>query len=300
MRLRKPGSRPSRSSKSTARERARKRQERRTPAPHPAGRREALKERSGKAASSFGAAAKRSGVEILGISKELVRIPWEMYLGLAERLGAYVLAAWRWLWPYLVKGWQLARRLLAAAQRAVTPARATVVVALCSAAALAGSQWADLSAITVGTANYVGVEDVVTAPPVSEKTVGSAHGWVGVPLAILAALIVAGSAAGRPKLARLLIPVGALVVAISLFVDRPEGLDEGNEAIAYESVRADLLTGFWAQLVSGVVLILLAAVLLKVLTPERKQAETRARPGREALLSRFRPRRPRRAAEAGR
>ena len=300
MRLRKPGSRVSRPPKPTARQRAEKRRERKTSATSPAGQREALQGPYGTTGTSIREAVKRSGVELLGIARELVRIPWEMYLGLAERLGVFVLAAWLWLWPYLVGAWHLAGRGLAIAQRAVTPARATVAVAFLCAAALAGSQWADLSGISVGTANYVEVDDVAPAPQVSDKSVGSAHAWAGVPLAIIAALIVAGSASGRPKLARLLIPVGAVVVAISLFVDRPEGLDKGTEAIAYESVKAELLTGFWAQLVSGVVLILLAPVLLRALRPDGTKADTPARPGGGTTLSRLRPRRPRRVAEAGR
>ncbi len=100
-----------------------------------------------------------------------------------------------------------------------------------------------------------------------------------------------------------MIPVGVAVVAISLLIDRPEGLDKGNEAVAYESVTADLLPGFWAQLVSGGVLILLAVVLARVLQPER----TASRPAREdrarskrGVLRRLRPRGLRRTAEAGR
>lgn len=296
MRLRKPGSRVSKPSGSSARERAEERQESKRKAPQPAGRRQAATDRAG----ALSGAARRSGVEVLGIASELVRIPAEIYLGVAERLGAYVLRAWLWLWPYLVRAWHLAGRVLAVAQRTVTPARATAAVALVCAAALAGSQWADLSGISVGTQNYIGLEDVVSAPPVAEKTVGSAHAWAGLPLAVLAALAVALSASGRPKLAWALVPIGIAVIAISVFVDRPEGLDEGNAAIAYESVTARLLAGFWAQLVSGAVLILLAPVLYRVLRTEPTETETRTRSGGEPLLSRLRPRRPRRTAEAGR
>ena len=296
MRLRKPGSRVSKPSGTSARERAQARQERKRPASRPAGRREAATDRVG----TLSGAAKRSGVELLGVARELVRIPAEIYLGIAERLGAYVLRAWLWLWPYLVRAWHLGGRLLAVAQRAVTPARATVTVAFVCVAALAGSQWADLSGISVGTQNYIGLEDVAPAPQISEKTVGSAHAWAGLPLAVLAALAIAGSARGRAKLAWALVPIGFAVIAISVLVDRSEGLDEGNEAIAYESVTAELLAGFWAQLVSGAVLILLAPVLYRVLRTEPTESETRTRSGRKPLLSRLRPRRPRRAAEAGR
>ena len=299
MRLRKPGSRASEPSAPSARERAAKRAESKKPVTRPAGRREATKDSAGAIAS----VAKRSAVELVGIARELIRIPAAIYLRVAEWLGAYVLAAWLWVWPYFVRLWHLAGRALAWAERVVTPARVTVGVALLTAAALAGSQWADLSEIAVGANNYIGLEDVTSAPPVTTKTVGSAHLWVGVPLAIAAAILIIGSARGRPGLARLLIPIGIAVIAISLLIDRPEGLDKGNEAVAYDSVSADLLPGFWAQLVSGGVLILLAVVLARVLQPER----TASRPARgdrprskRGLLGRFRPRGLRRTAEAGR
>jgi hypothetical protein len=297
MRLRKPGSRASKAPSSSARERAAKRAESKRSVVRPAGRREAATDRAG----SFASVAKRSGIELAGIARELIRIPAALYMRIAERLGTYVLAAWRRVWPLLVRAWRLAGRGLGWAQRVATPARVTVAVALLTAAALAASQWADLSEISVGANNYIGLEDVAQAPPVSSKTVGSAHAWVGVPLAIVAALLIVAAARGRPKLTRVLIPIGIAVIVISLLVDRPEGLDKGNEAIAYESVTADLLPGFWAQLVSGGVLILLAVVLAKVLQPER----TASRPAREGpersksrTRKRFRPRM-RRAAEAG-
>ena len=299
MRLRKPGSRASKPSPPSARERAAKRAESQGSAPRPAGRRETAKDSAG----SVGTVARRAAVEIVGIAREMIRIPAAIYLRVAEWLGAYVLAAWLRVWPLFVRLWHLGRRALAWAEQVVTPARVTVGVALLTAAALAASQWADLSQIAVGADNYVGLEDVATAPSVTTKTVGSAHLWLGVPLAIVAALLIVGSARGRPKLARMLIPVGIAVVAISLLIDRPEGLDKGNDEVAYESVTAELLPGFWAQLVSGGVLILLAVVLARVLQPER----TASRPVREGgarsgsgMLRRLRLRGTRRTAEAGR
>jgi hypothetical protein len=298
MRLRKPGSRASRASRPDARERSAKRAEERRPAAKPAGRREAATDRAGTIAS----VAKRSAVELTGIARELVRIPAALYMRIAERAGGWVLAAWLLAWPYLVRVWHLAGRALRWAQRVVTPARVTVAVALLTAVALAGSQWADLSAVSTGVEAYQGLEDVVTAPEVTTKTVGDAHAWVGVPLAVLAILVIIGSFRGRPGLARLLIPIGIAVIAISLLVDRPEGLDQGNDAVAYQSVRADLLPGFWAQLVSGGVLILLALVLTRVLRPERtpspkREGSARAKGG---VLGRLRPRGLGRTAEAGR
>ncbi len=298
MRLRKPGSRASKPSPTSARERAAKRAEKKRSAAKPTGRREAAQDRFGATAS----VAKRSSVELIGIARELVRIPLALYMRIAEWLGVWVLALWRRIWPYLVRAWRLAGRALAWAQRVATPARVTVGVALLTAVALAGSQWADLSAISVGTDAYKGLEDIAPAPEVTTKTVGESHAWIGIPLAIAAALLIIGSARGRPGLARLLVPVGIAVVAISLLVDRPEGLDEGKDAVSYESVTAELLPGFWAQLVSGAVLILLAAVLARVLQPDRsarRPARENSKRSKDGPRRRFRPRGLRRAAEAG-
>lgn len=297
MRLRKPGSRVSEPSNSSARERAEARLARkRSAVQKPAAPRAAARDRYSSAASSLGGVARRSGAELLGIAQEILRIPAALYMRAAELTGAYVLRAWIFVWPVLVAAWRLAARGLALAQRTITPTRATAGVALLTAVALAGSQWADLSGIRVGADSYIGLEGVAPAPQVSEKSVGGAHAWAGVPLALLAAAIVAGSLTGRPRLAYGLIPIGAVVVAISLLVDRPEGLDEGTAAIAYQSVTAELLAGFWAQLMSGGVLILIAPVLVYVLREQRTESPTRA-PGQAGRRPRPRLRRP---AEAGR
>ena len=208
MRLRKPGSRASKPSPTSARERAAKRAEKKRsaakptglraalqrPAGKPAGRREAAQDRFGATAS----VAKRSSAELIGIARELVRIPLALYMRIAEWLGVWVLALWLRIWPYLVRAWRLAGRALAWAQRVATPARVTVGVALLTAVALAGSQWADLSAISVGTDAYKGLEDIAPAPEVTTKTVGESHAWIGIPLAIAAALLIIGSSRGRP------------------------------------------------------------------------------------------------------
>lgn len=297
MRLRKPRSRASKASDARARPRPRADVRQR-----PAGRREAAKDRYGKAAQPFSSVARGTGVELLGISRELIRVPAAVFMRVAEILGQHVLRAWLYVWPLLLAAWKLAGRALAYAARVVTPARITVLVALLTALALAGSQWADLRGITIGTDNYAGLEEVAPAPQVETQTVGSAHAWVGIPLAVIAALIVLRSATGRPKLARLLVGVGVAVVVMSLAVDRPEGLDKGQLEIQYQSVTATLLTGFWAQLVSGVILILLAPLLIRVLSPEaesagRRPRERKARIRMPALRG---PKRAGRAAEAQR
>ena len=207
----------------------------------PAGRREAAKDRFGATAS----VAKRSSVELVGIARELVRIPAALYMRIAEWLGGLgpgALASDLALPRPRCGGWPAA---LSRGPSASRPRRGSrLAVALLTAVALAGSQWADLSAISVGTDAYKGLEDIAPAPEVTTKTVGESHAWIGIPLAIVAALLIIGSARGRPGLARLLVPVGIAVVAISLLVDRPEGLDEGKEAVSYDERDGRAPDGF--------------------------------------------------------
>ena len=212
----------------------------------------------------------------------MVRLPAAIYMRIAEVVGAWVLRAWLVVLPFLLAGWRVVRRWTAVAQREITPPRMAVGVALAVCVALAGSQWADLRGISVGTDAYTGVEEVAPAPEVETKSVGSVHSWVGLPLALLGGLLVLLAARGRPRLALGLVPIGIAVVALSLLVDRPEGLDKGVLEIQYESVTATLLDGYWAQLVSGIVLILLAPMLTRTLQTApagepRRGARRRAR-----------------------
>ncbi len=243
---------------------------------------------------------RRSGVELYGIGRELVRIPAAAYMRAAEVAGALVLRAWLYVWPAFLKAWALAKRVLAFLEINLTPARVTLAVAGLTAVALAGSQFADYRGVTIGASAYANVEGVAGPPQVDVASAGSAHAWLGLPLAALAALIIAGCATGRWKLARMLIPVGVTVVVISLAIDRPKGLDAGDAAVAYDSVTAKLLGGFWSQLVSGVVLILLAPVLSRVLRHARGDRQP-AKERKINLLSmrRLRSRRFGRTAEAG-
>jgi hypothetical protein len=74
-----------------------------------------------------------------------------------------------------------------------------------------------------------------------------------------------------------LIVLGAAVIAISLLVDRPEGLREGLAATTYEGATATLLGGFWVQLASGVTLVVSGPLLAVHLRDGRRRAR-RSRP----------------------
>lgn len=249
-----------------------------------------------KLAGTFGTTVRRVLLELYGITRELLRIPVALFMRAAEFTGALVLAAWLRAWPVLLALWRLGRRALAIAQVELSPARVTLAVVALTAVALAASQFADYRQVTIGSDAYSAVEGVASAPPIDTASTGSAHAWLGLPLALLAVLVAAGAATGRPRLAALLVPVGLAAVALSVFVDRPKGLDEGDAAIAYDGASAALLAGFWAQLVSGAVLAVLAPLLWRALEArsstdsggaeprERASrapwAKKRARPGR--------------------
>ena len=166
------------------------------------------------------------------------------------------------------------------AERHVTPARALGVVALVATGALVAAQWRDYSAISVGTNAYVGdVGSVAPAPEVSSAPTHDAHGWVMLVLAALAVLAVAGAVTKRRRLAIWLLPIGIAVLAISLGIDAPKGLDEGEAAVAYESASATLLSGFWLQIAAAVVLMACGLMLPRALRPGRVGAADHGEPG---------------------
>jgi len=221
---------------------------------------------------SFGPALGGLGsvaLEVLRIGREMLVIPAQIWLAVAEIAGGAVLAVWRLIWPLLVRAFELARRALAWGQANVKPAHAMIAVALVAAAALAASQFADYRGISVGVSAYSGVETVAPPPEVGREEAGSAHAWVMLPIAAFAAATVVVAALGRWRAARLLIPLGLIVIVVSLAIDAPKGLDEGVTATAYEGAEASLLEGFWAQLMAGIVLVLSGPLLVASLRGER-------------------------------
>jgi hypothetical protein len=169
----------------------------------------------------------------------------------------------------------------------VTPARGLAIVALAATIALAGSQFVDYRGVEIGAPEYRGV-DATPAPQIDRRSPRSAHGaWV-LAIAGAAVVVIAFALARNWRLARLLIFLGAGVIAISLAVDAPRGLREGSAAVIYQGAEAVLLGGFWAQLASGVTLMVVGPVLALQLRAERDARHSRPRRSRRA-------RRPRRA-----
>jgi hypothetical protein len=95
------------------------------------------------------------------------------------------------------------------------------------------------------------------------------------PVAALALVVIALAARGRWRLARLLVPLGIVVIAVSLLIDLPSGLDEGAASVAYEGAEASLLDGFWAQLAAGATLVACGPLLAANLRPRGASASRR-------------------------
>ncbi len=226
-------------------------------------------------------------IELLMLVREMVLIPVQLWLAIAEPAGAAVLWAWRRVVRPLLA---LALAAVAAAYRFalrhLTPARGVAVVAAVSIGVLIASQWVDYRAISIGNDAYAGsVGLVAPAPEIGQEHAGDAHGWVMVPIGVAALVVLGLALTGRPRLARLLIPLGVAVIAIALIVDRSNGLDEGAAAIAYEGAVAHLREGFWLQLAAAAGMIACGLLLPSYLRPDGAAARTRS--------SRQRPRRAR-------
>ena len=207
--------------------------------------------------------------EVLKLGREMLVIPLQVWLAIAEVVGGVVLAVWlRVVVPALRFIVRSLGALVRFGERHVTPARALTVVALVAVGALVAAQWRDYSAISVGTDAYAGdVGSVAPPPEVSSAPAHEAHGWVMVILAALTVLALAGALTKRRRLAVWLIPIGVAVLAISIGIDAPKGLDEGEAALAYESANASLLSGFWLQIAAGAVLIACGLMLPRALRP---------------------------------
>jgi hypothetical protein len=210
-------------------------------------------------------------VDVISIVKEAVAIPVQIWLGLAERAGAFVLVAWRRvLAPILLAAYAVIEAGLRWAMRELTPARMVAAVICAAVAALFISQFVDYRAVEVGAPQYSGLSNVAPAPEVASGVSTSAHGVAVFALAVVALPLVAAALRGKWRVARLLIVVGVAVVAISLIVDAPQGLDEGRAALAYEGAKATLLGGFWAQLSAGAVLCVCGPLLAAYLSPQQR------------------------------
>jgi hypothetical protein len=244
-----------------------------------------------RAAGATGAVAG----ELLKLGREMLVIPAQLWLAIAELAGTGVLFAWRrLLLPALAALLRVVRAVYRLALRHLTPARAVAAVCLVAVGSLAASQWLDYRTVSVGTDAYSGdLAAVAPAPEVDRERAGDAHSWAMLPLALAGLVVLALALWGRPRAARLLIAIGVAAIAIAVGIDAPRGLDEGDAAIAYEGAEARLLEGFWLQIAAGAVLIAGGLLLPRYLraapapTPAPAPADG-GRAGARRLLARAR------------
>lgn len=221
-------------------------------------------------------------LEVAKLVREMLVIPAQLWLALAELLGFAVLAVWgRALVPAALASLAAVRAVYRLALRRIRPVHGVAVVTAVAIVALAASQWTDYRGVVVGTDGYSpSLELVAPAPEVSSERAGEAHSWVMVPLAAAAFAVAALALRGRKRLARLLVPIGVAVIVIAVVVDRPKALDEGSVAIAYQGAEARLLEGFWLQIAAGAVLIACGLLLPRYIgvedSPPGEAAETPA------------------------
>jgi len=234
-------------------------------------------------------AARSVAADALGIGREILRWPARIWMAVAEALGSAILVACR---RAVIPALRLIRRWLVSAlrwgERAVTPALGLAVAAVAATIALGGSQFGDYRAVEVGTHDYAKVESVAPAPQVDQAMPRSAHGiWVFA-IAVACLFVIVLAIWRNWRLARLLLFGGVAVVAISLFVDRPEGLRLGTAGEAYSGAHAILLGPFWVQLFAGATLAIVGPLLAARLRGERTAARRRSpgRAGEEASAKR--------------
>jgi hypothetical protein len=215
-------------------------------------------------------AARSVGADALGVAREILRWPARIWMAVAEALGAAILQVWRRaLLPALRIAWRSLRVAIGWAERTVTPARGLAIAALAATIALGGSQFGDYRAVEVGTPQYAEVENVAPAPQVARAMPSSAHGISVFAIAVASLFVLLFSVWRNWRLARLLLFGGVAVIAISLFVDRPDGLRLGTAGEAYSGAHAVLLGPFWVQLFAGVTLVVVGPLLAIQLRGER-------------------------------
>jgi hypothetical protein len=135
-------------------------------------------------------------------------------------------------------------------------------VGVCAAVGLGVSQFFDYHGVVVDAPGYAGkLGAEVPAPITDRETAGSAHLWIPLPVAALAAILILAASRGRPRLAGGVALCGLVGLALALAVDLPQGLEVGRAGLAFTGTEATLLQGFWAEVACSAVLILCGGLL---------------------------------------
>lgn len=223
-------------------------------------------------------------VEAGAIVREAILIPLRLWVRAAEVAGRVTLAAWHVIKPILRGALRALLMALRIAAEVITPARAVAAVVVCASVLLAISQFVHFRGVEIGAPEYQAVQSVAPPPQEGLRTPLDQHGVALLVVAAAAIAITGLALAGRWRLARGLVILGAVAVAITLIGDAPAGVDEGDFAIKFEGVHATLLGGFWAQLSASAV-IALAGPILAVYLRLGHASTRRARRGARGRLA---------------
>jgi hypothetical protein len=197
-----------------------------------------------------------------------------------EAIGRLELKAARALRGPLRKVREGTRTAIRVTERVVTPSRAVAAVVLAAAVLLGVSQFVDYRGVGIGVPLYEGIEAVAPPPQTDRQLAGSAHSYILLPVAVLALGAMAFALRGRWQLGRAISLLGVVGIAVSLLIDIPAGLDEGDAALGFEGAEAMLVEGFWVQLASSAVLVVTGLLLGRYVRLERGPAARRARRSR--------------------
>ncbi|HYH57785.1 MAG TPA: hypothetical protein VD790_01005 [Thermoleophilaceae bacterium] len=103
-----------------------------------------------------------------------------------------------------------------------------------------------------------------------ELTGGELHGFAFVPVAILTAIMAVGAGLGGSRPAGVaLLAAGAVVLGIALLHDLPEINSSGPLDLSFADAEGNPGSGFWFEIVAGVLAIAAGALRLLVRAPGR-------------------------------
>jgi hypothetical protein len=150
-----------------------------------------------------------------------------------------------------------------ATRRHVTPRSTVAFVGVAAAVGLGVSQFFDYHGVAVDAPAYSGeIGSVAPVPITDRQSAGSAHLWILLPIAALAAVLMIAAYRGRSaRLAAGVAICGLIGLAVAIAIDLPEGLEVGRPGLAFTGTEAMLLEGFWAEVACSAVLILCGGLL---------------------------------------
>jgi hypothetical protein len=137
-----------------------------------------------------------------------------------------------------------------------------LVLGLAAALLMVFAEVSNLYAIEVDTATCSDLADVDLADK-CETTGGEQHSFALVLIAIMTAVMAVGAGLGGSRPAGIaLLGAGVIVLAITLIGDLPDTTKTGEVGSNFTSAHAEKGSGFWFELIGGVLAVLAGALRL--------------------------------------